>query len=158
MKRDKVKKIFLIVLNLIVLVCFLLLGYFYAWYTDSKVYFNKSVYEYYKKENYNISNKYLFFSKEFYHEDSGKSMIEKRNFRLVEDNIEKINNNIEKFFDILYDSDKKINIDFDYELISFDDYYDMCVYENNMSLNYYDVSENILYIFEFPNEDKEMKK
>lgn len=158
MKRDKIKKLILIVLCLIVLLCVFFLGYFYAWYTDSKVYFNNYVYDYYRKEHYYASNKFLSFSKEYYHEDSGKSVIEKRKFKSVEDNVEKINKYIENFFDNLYEADKNINVEFAYDLITSDDYYDMFFYENNISLNYYDVSENVLYIFEFPNEDKEMKE
>ena len=155
--KKTTKIIFGIICLMILIVCFIC-GYFYAWYTDSKVYFNNYVYDYYRKENYYASNRFLSFSKEYYHEDSGKSVIEKRKFKSVEDNVEKINNYIENFFDNLYEADKNINVEFAYDLITSDDYYDMFLYENNISLNYYDVSENVLYIFDFPNEDKEMKE
>ncbi len=70
--------------------------------------------------------------------------------RLVENNIETIKNNISTSLNKLSEFDNHINVEFNYDSITSDDYCSLKSNGESVLLHYYDVDEHILYKTYFP--------
>lgn len=104
----------------------------------------------YKMERYRTSVLHLSFYKDYYHEAAGKKKIENMNYTVVEDNVETIKNNVSIFLNKLQELDNPIDVEFNYDNITSDDYYSLISNEESVLLHYYDMDENILYIISYP--------
>lgn len=144
-------KIIFGIIFLIILIISFICGYFYAWFTDSRAYFDFLTYDYYKIECYYNDDYKRYLSIRYYHEEEGQKMLEKGDFISIEKDLESLTNNINHFFDNNQNGEK---YEFNYDSITSDDFYKISIYEECTWLNYYDSKDNILYVFEFPSEDK----
>lgn len=106
--------------------------------------------DFYKWENYNINQLNLSFFKYYYHEEEGQLKIKNMNYELIDNNAETVKSNIRIFLDKLHELNKPIDIEFDYDIITSNDYYSLKSNEERKLLHYYDIEENVLYIIDIP--------
>lgn len=160
MKKNKIIKITLMVIFLIIVLIDLFLGYTYASFSSSRrlgLLIPYYCWDFYKEENYKIPDTpdtNISFSKRYYYEEYDGSFVE--DMILIKENVEEIKNNISISFNKLKELDDSIPIEFDLESITPDDYYTIDAirkYDNELvsRISYYDVDEHILYVISLPN-------
>ena len=146
MNKKKIVKNILICLFVLILDFFL--GYFYTKFSSSRPVVNFIAGDFYKSEEfYNYKNDYSI-SKVYYNEEVGNEIVNERKFLLVEDNIQKIQENINISLSNIEQSNENNNLEFNYDIITSNDYYILLKKENNLYLYYYDEDDNILYKFD----------
>lgn len=140
MSLKKVAKVFVkIIFCLIILVIAYSLGACSYWIKDQ----NKSIIanDYYKMEFYKSTDETTSFSKYYYEENID---IEKK-YKLGNDSVEEVRKNIEIAIDKLHKLDNSINIEFDYDIVTSNDFYLLRNDSDFICFQYYDVEEYILY-------------
>lgn len=151
----KAKKIILIgvkfiCFNIVLIVAFIMGSY--LWVISHKTYEPPFFsYEFYKSEMYLNSDPFILFSKYYYYENPSEMW--SNDYMLIENNVETVKTNISTSLNKLHELDNAINIEFNYDIITSNDYYFLKTIkdENLILLYYYDVDEHILYTTYFPN-------
>lgn len=143
----KRKTIYYTIAIFIIVLLDLFLGYSYAEFSSSKVDINFVVREFYKSEGYNY--KKIDYTKEYYSKEHGKILINNGKYNLVNENEEKIRDNITTTINYINNSTKN-NIEFDFKNISPNDYYLLIESDDANYLHYYDVENNVLYLLDIP--------
>ena len=147
LKRIKFRKICHIIVALAIILLDLFLGYFYAEFSSSKVDINLIRRKFYKCEGYNY--KIINYTKEYYEKEQGKILINNGKYNLVNENKEKIKDNITTTINYINNSTKN-NIEFDFDNISPNDYYLLIESDDTNYLHYYDVENDVLYLLDIP--------
>lgn len=150
----KAKKIIKIVVLTFICLFILSVVFLFGWF-DSEFYSSLvgrkyySAYEekYYKMESYRSPNhSNLSFSRYYYLQFYIKEAFPGSSKCIsVEDNVETIKKYISTSLDELYESDNNIDIEFNYDAITSNDYYYLRIEGEEVFLRYYDIDENILY-------------
>lgn len=141
----------LIFIFLIILLIDLVFGSAYAWFTDSRVYGVSAHYssvDFYKVEHY-LSPE-VSFDKYYYKEDKGKELLKQSHYKLIGEKDKEVIEYINIALNRLHEQDESIDINFDYDNITSNDYYCFWkTYEESRVLDYYDIDNHILYIISF---------
>lgn len=96
---------------------------------------------YYKKEFYKSTDEVTSFVKYYYKE----SVDINKKYVLGEDNVDVVKDNIKAAISKLYELDNSINIKFNYDDITSNDYYLLVNDLDFICFEYYDVEEYVLY-------------
>lgn len=154
--KVKKTKILVMFMSLIIVLLVTLLYGIYVWFTSSRIESSPNA-KYYKYERYETPmDKTIYFSKKYYYDEADEFYKKNGNGRymLVENNVETIKNNISIALNKLNELDNSINIEFNYDNITSNDYYDLSEGYNlsvgeDVLLYYYDIDEHILYVTHF---------
>lgn len=148
--KNIIKIIILTFIFLIMVLVDLILGYTYARFSSSRVYgvsYQYTFLDYYNKaERYSSSNVSFY---KYYYEAVDNQDVVKTNYKLVAENDEIIKKNINIALEKFHELDKPIDIDFDYNSITSNDYYSLNFDDGGVRLHYYDEDEHVLYIVSF---------
>lgn len=146
MKRKKVIKIILIMFPVLILDFFY--GYFYTNYTSSRpaiIHINEDFFK--SEEFHNLKNNYSI-TKSYYSEEIGKEITNKRKYLLVGDNVQNIREYINMSLENIKQSNENDYIEFNSNIITSNDYYKLLKNGDSLYLHYYDVDDNVLYMFD----------
>lgn len=135
-------------ISLTIVLLVTLLYALYVWFTSSKIesLTDGKSYKYERYENYNDQT--IYFVKEYYYEESDAFYENNYRYTLVKNNAEKIKKYINISLNKLNELDDTLNIEFNYDTVTSNDYYYM-IEEKNVLLYYYDIDEHILYVTHF---------
>lgn len=139
----KLKVVLITILVITFLPLFFVLGSYTYLLTEGK---KETLYEedYYKKELYNTFNDNAFV-KIFYYYDNPDNIKNKKNI-LSSDNINKLKKEINFSLNRLHELNNVINLEFNYDIITEDDYYlPIEENENEYYFQYYDTDGKVLY-------------
>lgn len=157
-KRMK-KKILKIAIKIICLCIILFIAFFigeclYPIFSSSDYEPSLLSYNFYKSETYVNPEPFLLFEKYYYLENPKKKDYKYNNYKMVKNNEKLIRDYINVSLMNLHKLDNSINIEFNYDSITSNDYYLLKTFDNDKTivLHYYDVDKDILYVTYFPEE------
>lgn len=150
----KVKKVIKIVVLTFICIIILSIDFLFGWldseFSNSFIgckFYNELGSDYYKREKY-VSSDFngTSFQKYYYHQDDYTVICKGRiTCSPVKGKEELVKNYIKTSLNNLHELDNNIEIDFDYDVITSDDYYYVEYDEGMTFLYYYDAGEHILY-------------
>lgn len=152
MKKRKILKIIVSVfISLIILILVHEFGFYferYIYWKDETLSCPEISRDYYKKEEYGTMHEDILFSK-YYYKDDENVFTKNLDSIYVEDDKEKISLIIKNSLDILYKQDNNDFVNFDYDIITSNDYYSLVTGGRYELLHYYDIDEHILYVIQY---------
>ncbi len=154
--KKKICKVILLVIYIFVCIISVTFGYLYACFADSRSVIYSTSEDIYKVEEFK-NESYEYFQKVYYNNSDMKNIFKNNSYKNINDNSENVKENVQAAIKRLEIENNKIAIDFNYDLITPDDYYYESISSDDIYFRYYDTETKVLYVAKYKQDGSDIE-